>query len=95
MRFYIEVVADQQRNPHNEQASSRRRAMAKCYDYQVFSSNKRVASRVIVRMDASGAYASPEQSNRTFVPFTGFDGQKLAGTGALVWEGELLRERLH
>lgn len=69
--------------------------MTKCYDYKVFSSNRRVASRVIVRMDASGLNASHNQANRTFVPFAGFDGQKLAGTGALVWEGELLKEQLH
>ena len=28
--------------------------------------------------------------NRSFVAFRGFDGQSLAGTGALVWEGEIL-----
>jgi len=36
---------------------------------------------------------SPAQSNapiRKFVPFNGFDGQYLSGTGALVFEGELL-----
>ena len=34
----------------------------------------------------------PVQSfaHRKFVPFNGFDGQALAGTGALVWEGERL-----
>ncbi len=30
---------------------------------------------------------------RLFVPFSGFDGQKLAGSGALVFEGELLEPR--
>ena len=29
-------------------------------------------------------------AHRRFVPFSGFDGQALAGTGALVWEGERL-----
>ncbi len=29
---------------------------------------------------------------RKFVPFNGFDGQYLSGSGALVFEGELLRD---
>ena len=31
------------------------------------------------------------EGTRIFVPFTGFDGQALAGSGALVFEGELLK----
>lgn len=36
--------------------------------------------------------AQPQSSTpvRKFVPFNGFDGQYLAGSGALVFEGELL-----
>ncbi|MDJ0612959.1 MAG: hypothetical protein QNJ29_04730 [Rhizobiaceae bacterium] len=69
--------------------------MTKGCDYKIFGSDERFADRAVVRINAAGLKSSPENQNRTFVPFAGFDGQQLAGTGALVWEGELLSERLH
>lgn len=68
--------------------------MTKSCDYITVESAARIHARAVVRMPSYKK--SPAQfGNRTFVPFAGFDGQKLAGTGALVWEGELLEERKH
>lgn len=69
--------------------------MTKGCDYKVLGSEQRFAERAIVRVNACETKSCLENENRTFVPFAGFDGQTLAGTGALVWEGELLKERLH
>lgn len=69
--------------------------MTKGYDYRAFGSDQRFKERTMVRINVAETNSCLESQNRTFVPFAGFDGQKLAGTGALVWEGELLNERLH
>lgn len=69
--------------------------MTKGCDYITVESAARFYSRAVVRMPSSTKKATAQVGNRTFVPFAGFDGQKLAGTGALVWEGELLQERKH
>ena len=61
-------------------------------DYRTFGSDKRAASRTIVRVNVSDLSTTPQGVSRIFIPFAGFDGQKLAGTGALVWEGELLKD---
>jgi len=69
--------------------------MTKGCDYKVYGSQQRFAERAIIHVHADESVSSLETGNRTFVPFAGFDGQKLAGSGALVWEGELLKEHLH
>lgn len=69
--------------------------MTKGCDYIAIDAKERFAERAVVRACASGLSPYQNSQNRTFVPFSGFDGQSLAGTGALVWEGELLQERLN
>ncbi|MEL7429608.1 MAG: hypothetical protein AAFN43_06375 [Pseudomonadota bacterium] len=64
--------------------------MAKSYDYSVTSAQQRFAERKIVTIDACNSNRHPADATRLVIPFSGFDGQKLAGSGALVWEGELL-----
>jgi hypothetical protein len=68
--------------------------MAIGYNYKTTDSNTRLSDRKFVRV-SSKTQRSRGNASRTFVPFSGFDGQQLAGTGALVWEGELLQERKH
>jgi len=69
--------------------------MTKGCDYIALKSIERINTRAFLRMPSSQRKSPTSSINRTFVPFAGFDGQKLAGTGALVWEGELLEERKH
>ncbi|MEM7288815.1 MAG: hypothetical protein AAF412_00365 [Pseudomonadota bacterium] len=69
--------------------------MTKRCDYITTTGDERFEERVIVRAGLSGHKRSVAGQNRTFIPFSGFDGQHLAGSGALVWEGELLQERLN
>lgn len=69
--------------------------MTKGCDYIAVDSATRFNTRAVYRMPATSKKSALDLNNRTFVPFAGFDGQKLAGTGALVWEGELLEERKH
>ncbi len=69
--------------------------MTKSYDIITVDSTARFQASAVVRMPTASTKPSRNLGSRTFVPFAGFDGQKLAGTGALVWEGELLEERKH
>lgn len=64
-------------------------------DYITVDSKERFESRSVVRVPAHKSLSQRAEGNRTFVPFAGFTGQQLAGTGALVFEGELLQERKH
>ncbi len=60
---------------------------------QVYTASKSGAlfeKRSIIRYSKHEVRHDGESASRIFVPFTGFDGQALAGTGALVFEGELL-----
>ena len=65
--------------------------MNKRSEYNTFDAKERLSSRAVYCVPAS----SNAHSKRVFVPFSGFDGQKLAGTGALVFEGELLELKGH
>ena len=67
--------------------------MRKELGYTSTAGNERFANRAVARYSAKdGSVRKTEPKGKTvFVPFTGFDGQALAGTGALVWEGELLQ----
>ena len=58
--------------------------------YTAAKSDVLFEKRSVIRYSRRGIRNSGELANRVFVPFSGFDGQKLAGTGALVFEGELL-----
>ena len=53
---------------------------------------------VLYPSSRSAAGVSPQanpSAKRVIVPFSGFSGQQLAGTGALVFEGELLTPEGH
>ena len=65
--------------------------MAHAHDYTVVGAQERFAKRKIVHLDASRPEKRPSDENRLIIPFGGLNGQQLAGTGALVWEGELLK----
>ncbi len=58
--------------------------------YTAAKSDALFEKRSIIRYTKHGARKSATAPKRVFVPFRGFDGQALAGTGALVFEGELL-----
>ncbi len=58
--------------------------------YKVTASDTLFDKRVIVRYARQDKRLLNQPENRVFVPFSGFDGQALAGSGALVFEGELL-----
>ena len=64
--------------------------MIEFHSYTAIAGSSRVSKRNIVRIEANAKKPQEPEVNRTFVPFSGFDGQALAGTGALVFEGELL-----
>lgn len=63
--------------------------------YKVVEGAMLLAKRNIVRFRAGTASQVPASANHTKVPFNGFDGQALAGTGALVFEGEIISETRH
>lgn len=67
--------------------------MAEGYSYTATTGSSRLEMREVVRFSASDSDNSKPQAKRHFVPFAGFDGQALAGKGALVFEGELLELR--
>ena len=67
--------------------------MTKRSEYIAFDAKDRFSNRVAY--SASPATSKPVTGTRVFVPFSGFDGQKLAGSGALVFEGELLELKNH
>ena len=67
--------------------------MAEGYFYSVTTGETRFEKRDIVRISPVGATSSKPKGKRIFVPFAGYDGQSLAGSGALVFEGELLELR--
>ncbi len=66
--------------------------MQKELGYTLTTGNERFSNRVVACYSAKdGSVRKTAPTGKTvFVPFSGFDGQALAGTGALVWEGELL-----
>ncbi len=58
------------------------------HSYQVISGKTAIAKRTVTRV----AYERKRPNiKRSFFPATPFDAQSLAGTGALVFEGEMLR----
>lgn len=63
------------------------------FDYITIDSKERFKDRSVVRVPAKSTGRTSIEARRIFVPFRGFTGQQLAGTGALVFEGELLQER--
>ncbi|MEM9331300.1 MAG: hypothetical protein AAGA53_08230 [Pseudomonadota bacterium] len=67
--------------------------MAEGYFYSVTTGETRFEKREIVRISPNFQESSKPQGKRIFVPFAGYDGQSLAGSGALVFEGELLELR--
>ncbi|MEM7216228.1 MAG: hypothetical protein AAF423_11860 [Pseudomonadota bacterium] len=67
--------------------------MADAPFYTATEGKSRFDTRDIVRISASKLRRIKPEGKRVFVPFAGFDGQSLAGTGALVFEGELLELR--
>ena len=68
--------------------------MTKDNCYIATDGKSRFSNRDIKRVRAEGIKSSSERT-RVFVPFSGFDGQSLAGSGALVWEGEILSTNRH
>ncbi len=68
--------------------------MTKDNCYIATDAKSRFNNRDVRRVRADGKKSSPEKT-RVFVPFSGFDGQSLAGSGALVWEGEILSTSRH
>ena len=64
--------------------------MKKRFDYSTFDSVERGNSRVVKRYGANSRLSQSRAANRKYVPFPALDGQALAGTGALVFEGELI-----
>ena len=67
--------------------------MAEGYTYTATTGNSRFEKREVVRYSATKTGNEKQEKKRLFVPFAGFDGQALAGKGALVFEGELLELR--
>ncbi|MEM9279567.1 MAG: hypothetical protein AAGA76_13420 [Pseudomonadota bacterium] len=67
--------------------------MAEGHSYTVTTGDTRFQSRDVVRFSAANSSPVKSEGKRIFAPFAGFDGQALAGTGALVFEGELLELR--
>ena len=59
-------------------------------DYIAIESKERFNARNVLRFPAAKPKSIKPAATRIFVPFSGFNGQQLAGSGALVWEGELL-----
>ena len=62
--------------------------MSEGHGYKVMEGKSRFAKRNVIGFPASDR--AQNRKVRVFVPFAGFDGQQLAGTGALVFEGEVL-----
>lgn len=64
--------------------------MSEGQTYTAVKSDALLEKRAIIRYSKASLENRSDSASRTFVPFSGFDGQALAGTGALVFEGELL-----
>ncbi|MEM7068384.1 MAG: hypothetical protein AAF478_05820 [Pseudomonadota bacterium] len=67
--------------------------MMEGYSYIAVKGYSRFQKRENIRVRVDATKREKPEVNRTFVPFNGFDGQSLAGTGALVFEGELLETK--
>ena len=63
------------------------------HSYVAVPGKARIKTRDVIRVSRTGSERKVAKANRTFVPFSGFDGQALAGKGELVFEGELLEVR--
>jgi len=69
--------------------------MVEGHSYIATTGESRFQTREVIRISAEAQKITSLEPKRIFVPFSGFDGQSLAGKGALVWEGELLELRKH
>ncbi|MEO0327567.1 MAG: hypothetical protein AAF217_03105 [Pseudomonadota bacterium] len=60
------------------------------WSYTVTASSERLSERCLRTYSVRGSSSKNDQRTSKFVAFPPFDGQSLAGTGALVFEGEIL-----
>lgn len=69
--------------------------MSEGQGYKVEEGRSLFSKRSVVVYPVTDCKSFESHSRRIIVPFSGFDGQALAGKGALVFEGELLEVSRH